>query len=245
MERRPPEGVDVVSAAASASVIWRDAGRAVNGAGTSPVRAAIHDADVRQAGAALARAEAGQARALEQLELREALDPTRPRGRRRSCPCRGRRRPSVGGGGSGASSAAAPTDAERHLAGHPGEQVARRAAQVDDDGVARRRRLVAGRVVGRHDGADPAGLVALEPDELPRDRRHGTPAGGVPTATAAPSVDAGGVQPLGRARREQAVEVVARARPAGSRRRPVATTISSAWTWSIPVGVRATTVGPG
>ena len=44
-----------VSAAASASVIWRDAGRAVNGAGTSPVRAAIHDADVGQAGAALAR----------------------------------------------------------------------------------------------------------------------------------------------------------------------------------------------
>ena len=53
--------------------------------------------------------------------------PTRRRGRRPSCPCTGRRRPSVGGGGSGWSTAAEPTDARpaRRGSSGPGRRAAR------------------------------------------------------------------------------------------------------------------------
>ena len=87
--------------------------------------------------------------------------------------------------------------------------------------------------VGGHDGADAAGVVALEPDEAPSTRSHGTPAGGVPIATAGP----GRRRPRAAARRHgrhEPGEVVARDRPAGSRRRRSRRRSRAAWTWSMP-----------
>ena len=70
MERRPPEGVDVDVGGGLGEGDLAGAGRAVNGSGTSPVRAAIQARTCGRQAPPWHGPEAGQARALEQLELR-------------------------------------------------------------------------------------------------------------------------------------------------------------------------------
>ena len=149
-----------MSAAASARVIWRAAGRAVNGSGHDARARGDERPDVRQAGAALARPEAGPARALQELELgvalvpggREVVDGRAHAGADDAGGRRGRERVVDGG----------RADRRDGLAGrHPGEDVARRATEIDDRGVAGLGRL--GAVVARgHDRGHAAVGVALE-----------------------------------------------------------------------------------
>ena len=78
----------------------------------------------------------------------------------------------------------------------------------------------------------------------PSTRSHGTPAGGVPIATGATQVDAGRVEALGGAGRDEPGQVVARDRPGGprrprSRRRP-----RGRGRGACRARVRATIVGP-
>ena len=198
------------SAAASARVIWRDAGRAVKGSGTSPERSAIQARTCGQARAALARSEAGETGPLDELELLEALVPGALQAIHRDLvaaaddPLRrgGRQRMLVGG---------VAHDCHRDRSGHPREHVPRRQAQAEDRRVAGRRRLGTGRRIGGHDRADVTGLVALEPDEpaiqaLARHAGRRRPEGYGST-----QVHAGRVESLGSAGGDQARQVVARA----------------------------------
>ena len=73
------------------------------------------------------------------------------------------------------------------LARHPGEQVARRPAELDDGGVAVGSRLGAVRGAG-DDGGDTAVVVSLEADQL------------TPDPNDAAEIDAGCLEPRGRAR---------------------------------------------
>ena len=220
-----------MSADASARVIWRDAGRAVNGSGTSPVRAAIHERTFGQAGAALARPETGLAGALEELEFGVAAVPGgREVGDGRAHAAaddalgRWRRERLVGG--------RVADDGDGHRAGHPGEQVARREAEVDDDGVGGGRRLGAGRRVGGDDGRHAA-VLAFEADEVGR-----------PTGDDA----ARGRRPPPAARSAARAVTIPASRLPGQTgwisAAPVATTISCGWTWSMPCLVRTTIIGP-
>ena len=185
MERRSPEGVDV---GVRGGLGERDLARGrpggerrrhLAGPGGDP------RADVGQAGAALAGPEAGLAGALEQLELREALVPGGlevgdGRAHARADDALGRRRRERRVLGRGAD------HAQRHLAGHPGEHVAGRAAEAEDHGVGRRRRLVA-------ESSSTVTTARTRPSSPSnRTSRPGTvvaatPVGGVPTATASPS----------------------------------------------------------
>ncbi len=154
---------------------------------------------MRQARSALACPDAGQGRALEQLELGVAGRPgiveiadghshaaTDDRGR---IGRRGRQRIVVG----------CRTDDPDGCAGlrHPAEQVPGGEAKVDDDRPRRRHRLGAVGCPGDHRG-DPPCLVALEPDELLADRHDRLW-----------QVHACGSKSLGSPRSEQPVEVVA------------------------------------
>ena len=124
------------------------------------------------------------------------------------------------------------------LAGHPREHVARRQPEADDHRVARRRRLGADPVVGGDDGADAPVSSPSNRMSRPATGMHGTPGGGVPMATAAPSsMPAAWSRSRGPAG-DDALEVVARARPGGSRRRRSRRRSRPASTWSIRVGVR-------
>ena len=186
---------------------------------------------MRQAGAALARPEAGPRRALEELELRVALVEGRRevvdrRAHARADDALGRRRRErvVDGGRA--------DRGDRIAGGHPGEDVARRQPEIDDHGV--------------------AGLGRLGPVVVRRSRRRSR------GRRSSPSKRTGGrltvtVRPRSTRRRGGA------RRPARSRSRrnplpgqtgwisaePVATTISFASRWSIPPGTRATIDGAG
>ena len=117
--------------------------------------------------------------------------------------------------------------------GHPGQHVPRRQAEVDDDGPCLDGRLAAV-LAARHDGRAP----------VRRRRPRSGPAAG-PTVT----TGSGRATPAARSRSAaRAVRSPARSLPGQTgwiSAAPVATTISSASTWSTPDGVRATTVGPG
>ena len=229
-----------VSADASARVIWRDAGRAVNGGGTASERAAIHD---RMCGRQAPPWHVPTPARLARLRSSSSLNPRSQAPWRSSTvvPEQGQTTPSVGGGGRSWSLAAGPTARTRRLAGHPGEQVARRATEAQDDGVARGRDLRA-RVVRGDDGTDAH--VALEPDEAARNGRARHARRRCPDGDGHAEIDTGPVESLRGARGQQARRAGCPDRPDGSpprrsRRRP-----RRARTCSIPVGVRATTVGP-
>ncbi len=105
---------------------------------------------------------------------------------------------SVGAGGSGCVLGGLADGLDRRARrGHARQQVARREAEVDDDGAGVGRLLSAGGVAGDH-GTHASGVVALEPDELRTDGHDGLR-----------QVDAGGAESLGGARRQQPIEVVA------------------------------------
>ena len=168
MERRPPERVDRrVRGGLGEGDLAR--GRA----GRERIRdlartLADPGADVGQARPALARADARQRRALEQLELREAARPrlveVADRHPHASAHDGGR----VGGRRrQGVVVSGGADRRDRHgRAGHPGQEVARRPAEIDDDRPGR------DRTVRGDDGRDPPGLVALEPHEFAPDRDH-------------------------------------------------------------------------
>ena len=192
-------------------MIWRVAGRAVNGAGTAPVRSAIHERTWGRQAAPWQVPRQAWLDALEELELLEAAVPGRLqvvdghahaaahdpwRGRRRE------RRPHV----------AAPDHADRDLAGHPRQDVARRQPEAEDQRAAWRGRLGADPVVGRDDGADPTPIVALDADQAPGDGRARDARGRRADGHGVGERDAGRVQSLGGARGQEAVEVVARHR---------------------------------
>ena len=183
-------------------MIWRDAGRAVNGSGMTPVRAGDPRADVGQAGAALARAETRLARALEEFELGEAAIPGgaevgdgRAHAAADDALGRGRGEWQVGG--------RVADDGDRHRPGHPGEDVAGREAEPDDDGVGRRGGLGAGRGVRGDDGADAsrgavgALGVTFESNQPPDDRRRPRPGGRRTDGHHTPEVHARVMQPFG------------------------------------------------
>ncbi len=187
------------SAAASARVIWRVAGRAVKGAGTSPVRAAIHDRTFgRQAPPWHGPRQAWLAR----LSSSSSVNPRSHASARSATvvPMQPQTTPSLGGGGRGWSVAASPTTVTGTDPAIRARSVARREAQVDDDGVGRRRRLGAARRIGRHHGRHTAGL-ALEADRvgIDRDDPAHVHAGGAQLLGGTPGHEPG--QPVARADR--------------------------------------------
>ena len=189
----------VTSAAASASVIWRDGGRAVNGGGDLAGPRGDPGPDVRQAGAALAGADAR--RGVARLSSSSSVKPLVPGalevvdGRR---PCSGRRRRrSVGAGGSGCSSAAEPDRRATGTVGPPSGR-ARRAAR----GPGRGSTVSHGVVVSTPVAGSAVTTAATRPSPSPSNRtsapvdalgRARRPAAR-PTATAARQVDARRVQ---------------------------------------------------
>ena len=117
-------------------------------------------------------------------------------------PMQGQTTPSVGGAAGAGSSAAARRRRSPDVAGHPGEDVARRQAEAEDHGVGRRGGLGRRSVVRRHDRADPAGGVAFESDRRPS-TRAGRRRGAAFRPRRPSQIDAGGVQPLRRARGQE------------------------------------------
>ena len=241
VQRRAPEGVDV---RVGGRLAERDlARRRSGGEGRGHLAGPRRDprADVGQARAALARAEAGLAGALEELELLEALRPRLVevrdgRAHARADDAVGRRRWERRLLGRGAD------HGERHLAGHPREHVAGCLAQPEDDGAA-------GVVVSTPVASSMVTTARTRPSSSPSNRARrpstavaGTPAGTVPMATASSRVTPAACN-------RSAARAVNRPRsPLPGQTgwisaAPVATTISSAWTWSIPVRVRTTRRG--
>src|SRR5262249_44176094 len=130
-------------------------------------------AQVREAGTTLARARAGERRALEELEVREAAFPRAleifdGRTGARTHDADGRAR------GEGEALGRGADGAHCRIVGHPAQGVARRTAQTDDDGIA----LDA--LVADDDMRDPLG--AFEPGERAGDPRPGNVLGHVADA---------------------------------------------------------------
>ena len=100
-------------------------------------------------------------------------------------------------------------DAHRDRPGHAGQDVARREAQTQDRGVARRRRLDARRRVGRDDGPHPPGIVAVEADEAPVDTIAWHTGGRRPDRHRATKVEPGGVEAFRGSSGDDPGEVVA------------------------------------
>ncbi len=205
VERRPAERVDVGvrGRLAERDLAGRRTGRERRGYLPRPGR--DPRSDVGQAGAALTGAEARLAGALEQLELLEALVPgglevRDGRAHARADHALGRRRRE------GRFLRRSTDHGQWHLAGHPGQQVPRSAAQAEDHGVGRHRRLGAGRLVDGHDRVDPTRL-ALEAHQPPRYRRRGYPLRRRPDRNGLPERHARRVQLLRGARRQQAAQL--------------------------------------
>ncbi len=205
VEGRPPEGIDVGVGRRlrQGDLARRRPGRERRGDGLRP--GGDPRPDVGEAGAALARPDAGEARPLEELELAEAAIPGALKildgragtgtddavgGRRRQVVLLGR----------GADLA------YRRVARHPGEQVARRSAEAQDDRVARGRRFRA-RFVSGDDGTDAP--LALEADEAPLDGRARHAGRGCPDRDRRAEIDAGRVEALRRVRGQESRELVA------------------------------------
>ena len=197
VERRPPEDIDrhVGGGLGERDLAGGWAGGERFGSGRARPGGNPRT-DVRKAGASLARAQAGPARPLEQLEIGE---PGIPRGgeivdRRahaRTDHARGgsRGKPMVVGGRSDGGDAG--------IAGHSSEDVSWGPTQIDVCRFARRRRLGTIDANG-DDGGDASRRVALEPDR------------GSGETDDAPEIDIGLDQPLGGASRDDPGEIAAR-----------------------------------
>ena len=235
MERGPPEDVDrgVGGGLREADLAGARAGRERLGLDAGP--GGDPGADVRQAGAALAGADARERRALEQLQLgvaggprvvevpdrdaHAAADDGRRVGRRRRERMVGRR-------------VADHLDRDGR-AGHPRQHVPRRQAEVDD-------RRSGPRWSTRRRPRPRTTTARTRPAASPSKRTG---------ARSTVTTGSGRATPAARSRSAaRAVRIPARSLPGQTgwiSAAPVATTISSASTWSTPDGVRATTVGPG
>ncbi len=242
VERRPPEGIDV---GVRGRLTERDLARGrASGERCRHLAGPRGDprADVGQARAALARAETRLARALEQLELREIPCPMRPRGPRRSCPCTGRPRPRSAAAGAGRPRPRRPprSVAPRRPSG-PGDREGRgpgRGSRCLPSSPSHRR---TSRPPSRRHGPDPPRLriapTAPRPASRPPLRAVSRPTRRYPaTRPAACSRSAARAVSRPRSPLPGTAGWISAA--------PVATTISWAWTWSIPARVRTTSIGP-
>ena len=213
----------------------------MNGAGTSPVRAAIQE---RTWGRQAPPWQVPRHAWLERLSSSSSVNPLSQAASRSATvvPMHGQTTPSVGGGGSGASSAAAPTTLS-------GTSPAIRARRSRGARPSPRITVSAGDVVSSPVASSTVTTARTRPSSpskrtgRPETGVAATPSGGVPTATASPSDTPAACS-------RSAARAVSRPRkplPGTTgwiSAAPVATTISWAWTWSIPARVRTTSIGP-
>ena len=237
------------SAAASPIVIWRVAGRAVNGSGTAPPeRSAIQARTWGRHAPPWHGPTPASVDRLMQLQLLKALAPGDVEVLDGHVVAAAHHRRRIGGwrwqDGVHRRITHDPHAGTRHGPGHPGEDVAGREPKSQDRRVARCLDIDAAARIGGDDGPDPTPVVAQEPDELPEDALAGHALRGCPDGHGATQVHARRMKPLGRTGGHETRQVVAWHRRLELRRAGRDDDLA-ARRWSIPCGVLATMDEPG